>query len=515
MTQGTSAVALAATALELRSVTKVFGATKALDGVDLSLREGEVHALLGQNGCGKSTLIKLLAGFHQPQGEPDAQVYGESLRLGSASSAAAAGLRFVHQDLGVIDDLTVSENLTLGASDQDRRWLSDGRERRRAQTLLDGLGIEIDAGAMVRDLGPAERTMVAVARALRDGVQAARVLVLDEVTAALPADEVALVFELVRRIRTMGGTVLYVSHRLDEVFQIADRVTVLRDGLLVDTVDTASISHDELVALIVGRPLEQFYPDPPAPRDDVVLSVNGLSGDVVRDVSFDVHRGEIVGIAGIDGSGREELPYLLFGAKPVTSGHVVVDGVRHDGLTPHDAIAAGMALIPADRAKRGATPSFSLRENVTLPRIPFGLGRWLSARAERREVGVWLDRLGVVPHDAEATLSTLSGGNQQKVVLARWMRCEPLVMLLDEPTQGVDVGAKASIYELLARSARVGASTVIASTDYEELAAISDRVLIMRDGRVVAEVHRDQLSVTAISELTLAASAAPAPDKES
>jgi ribose transport system ATP-binding protein len=504
MTVAASAAAVNVAALELRSISKSFGATVALDDVDLSLRPGEVHALLGQNGCGKSTLIKVLAGFHNLNGDAEALVYGTPLQLGTAASAEAAGLRFVHQDLGVIDDLTVAENLTLGARDQGR-WLSDSRERRGGQELLDGLGIDVDAGSLVRDLSPAERTMVAVARALRDGIEAARVLVLDEVTAALPVDEVDLVFDLVRRIRDMGGTVLYVSHRLEEVFQIADRVTVLRDGALVATVDTDAIDHEQLVELIIGRPLAQFYPDPPPPRDAVVLSVRGLRGEVARDVSFEVHRGEIVGVAGLDGSGRDELPYLLFGAQTAVAGELVIDGTSHPRLTPATAIEAGMALIPADRAKQGSTPTFTLRENVTLPRIPAGFARWVSPQAERRDVEVWLDRLGVVPPDPEATLATLSGGNQQKVVLARWLRCEPRVLVLDEPTQGVDVGAKAAIYDLIADSTRGGAAVVIASTDYEELAAICDRVLIMRGGLIATEVQRDRLGADWISELVLAA----------
>jgi ribose transport system ATP-binding protein len=504
MTEASSVAEDHSATLELRSMRKSFGATLALRDVDLTLRAGEVHALLGQNGSGKSTLIKMLAGYYRPDGEPTASVQGTPFALGHADSARDAGLRFVHQDLAVIPDLDVTDNLALGGRYVGRRWLADGRERRAAQELLDRLGIAIDSRSLMRDLGPAEQTMVAVARALRGDPEAVRVLVLDEVTAALPEDQVEIVFALVRRIRDMSGTVLFVTHRLEEVPQVADRVTVLRDGARVTTIDIAGVGHEELVELVVGRPLEQFYPEPPTPREDVLMTARGLRGDTVRDVSFDLHRGEIVGVAGLDGSGREELPYLLFGASPITNGELAVGATVHRRLSPAKAIAAGLALVPADRAKQGSTPEFSLRENLTLPRIPMGRWRRLSRRTEQREVSGWLERLNVVPPDPEAALATLSGGNQQKVVLARWLRCDPDVLVLDEPTQGVDVGAKAAIYDLIAERTRNGtAAVLIASTDYEELAAISDRVLVLHGGRVTAEIHRDQLSSEAISARVL------------
>ncbi|MDW5595796.1 sugar ABC transporter ATP-binding protein [Conexibacter stalactiti] len=493
-------------ALALHGLSKRFGAQAALSGVDLELRAGEVHALLGQNGSGKSTLIKLLAGFHEPDGEPRAELLGAPLRLGSAAAAHAAGIRFVHQDLALVPGLAIVDNLALGERYAGRLWLGDRRELAAARALLESLGIELDPARPLRELAPAQRTIVAVARALSAGVGATRLLVLDEVTATLPESEVELVFALVRRIREQGGTVLYVTHRLEEVFALADRVTVLRDGRRVSTSAVAGLDHDGLVELIVGRPLEQLYPKPPAPRAELALQARGLSGRVARAVDLDLHRGEIVGVAGLAGSGRDELPYLLFGAAPWSAGRLTVDGREHRALTPHAAIAAGLALIPADRAGAGATPSLSLRTNVTLPRIRAGRLRWIGRRAERADVAGWLRRLQVTPPDGEAPLATLSGGNQQKVVLARWFRLAPTALLLDEPTQGVDVGSKAAIYDQLATSARERQLAVlVASTDHEELAAICDRVLVMRGGRIAAQLSGAALSADAISQQILTA----------
>ncbi|ROO86685.1 monosaccharide ABC transporter ATP-binding protein (CUT2 family) [Actinocorallia herbida] len=491
-------------ALELHSVSKVFGSQRALAGVDLELHAGEVHALLGQNGSGKSTLIKVLAGFHAPDGPAEASVLGAPLALGDAAAAYAAGLRFVHQDLALIDKLDVTDNLALGERYAGRRWLGHRRERAAAAAHLAAFGIDLDPDRLVGELSSSQRTMVAVVRALHPAAPPARVLVLDEVTASLPKTEVEQVFALIRRIRDDGGTVLYVTHRLEEVFAIADRVTVLRDARRVATSPVGRLDHDGLVELIVGRRLDEFYPAAPHSRDEVVLSARGLTGRTVTEVDLDVHRGEVLGIAGLAGSGREEIPYLLFGARPWTGGELRLGGTTYDALTPPAAIAHGLALIPADRAGEGATPSMSLRENLTLPRLRSNRAGWMSLSRERRESSAWLDRLRVVPADGEAPLSRLSGGNQQKVMLARWFRCDPAVLLLDEPTQGIDVGSKAAIYEQLTERTGQGLSVVVASTDHEELAAICDRVLVVAGGRIRAELSGRALTADAISKGILA-----------
>jgi ribose transport system ATP-binding protein len=488
----------------LRGVSKTFPGQTALQDVDLTLDHGEVHALLGQNGSGKSTLIKILAGFHQPDAGAGATFSGASFELGSASAARDAGIRFIHQDLALVAEFNAIDNLALGSGYSGRRWISDRRERRAATALLDELGIELDVDVPVAQLGPAQRTMLAIARALRDGMASCRLLVLDEPTVSLTAAEVRHLFGLIARLRERGGTVLYVTHRLDEVFEIADRVTVLRDGVRVGTSAVGDLDHDALIELIVGRPLGEVYPDVAPAGEDVVLRVEGLGGEVVDDVSFEVRGGEILGIAGLVGSGREELPYLLYGARRRREGSVALDGDVLERLSPSSAVAAGIGFVSSDRKGESALPLFTLRENLTYPDLPVGRRtRWLSERAERADAMRWLRHMEVVPADPELPLASLSGGNQQKAVIARWLRFAPKLLIVDEPTQGVDVGAKAKLYSSLAEIAAAGTALVVFSSDSEELAAICDRVLVMRGGRVHESLGRASLSASAIDHLIL------------
>lgn len=491
-----------ATRLRIRNLSKTYPAQVALRGVDLDLAPGKVHALLGQNGSGKSTLIKTLAGYHRPDDGAQAWLNGSPFELGSASAAHAAGLRFIHQDLGLVPDLDVIDNLALGGSYEGYLWLSNRAEAAAARTLLEDLGVDLDVNRPLRSLPPAQRTVVAIARALRGGVSANGVLVLDEPTANLPEKEVEILFDVVRTVCAQGTAVLYVTHRLGEVFQIADDVSVLRDGQKVITAPVKQLTHDELVTHIAGRPLTQLYPSPPAPRKEIMMHVDGVSGDVVRDVSFPVHAGEVLGIAGITGSGREGINRLLFGATPMTAGTVSVSGRPLVRTTPQRSIAAGIAYIPADRRSQSALPEMSVRENVTLVRLGKPLG-WLGYGNERKDVATWLQRLEVTPPDPDRAFKNLSGGNQQKTVLARWLRRGSKVFLLDEPTQGVDVGGKQAIYEALGDAARAGAAIVMASSDAEELAEVCDRVLVMREGRVAAVLAGDELRADAIATETL------------
>jgi ribose transport system ATP-binding protein len=486
-------------ALSLERLSKVFQGQFALDDVDLELRVGEIHALLGQNGCGKSTLIKILAGYHQPEPGARAFVHGEELELGSSVAAHEASLRFIHQDLGLVDDLDAVDNLALGNSYQGSWWLSDRRERRAARERLAEYGIDVDVAAPTHELSAAHRSMLAIVRALESGMAKDGLLVLDEPTAALPDREVRQLFDLIRQIRDRGGTVLYVTHRLDEVFEICDRVTVLRDGRKVATRETATLDRDGLVELIVGRPLDTFYPDLPAPRDDDVLVVEGISGGPVDEVDLTLHKGEIVGVTGLVGSGSDALLGLIFGGKKPSAGEVRVDGRSVRLGSPAASVAAGLAYASADRKRLGGMLEWTLRENLTLPRIK-GAGplRWLSKRAERREAKPWLGRLGVVPDEPERLFASLSGGNQQKVVLARWLRCGAAVYLLDEPTNGVDMGAKHAIYEALTAVAAEGAGILFSSSDAEELCSVCDRVIVMRDGLVGSTLVRSQLAVDAL-----------------
>jgi ribose transport system ATP-binding protein len=486
-------------ALTLDGVSKRYPGQVALDDVDLEIRKGEVHALVGQNGSGKSTLIKILAGYHAPEPGARASLAGASIELGSGRPD---GVRVIHQDLGLVDDMTVAENVMLEASSSGRRLVSDRHDERVVGELLARFDLDIDPRRLARSLGAAARTMVAIVRALRDGIDSCALLILDEPTAALPEHETEQLFALVRGLREQGASVLFVSHRLPEVFALADRVTVLRDGKRVATVDVGSIDETGLVELIVGRSLSSLYPDLPEVGDDVVLTVESLAAGTLRDLSFTLRRGEVMGVAGLTGSGREVVAAALGGAVPWEAGRMVLDGTSYARLDPRKAIAAGLAYVPADRRHRSATPPLTIRENVTLPSLRTRRG-WLGVRSERRDVAGWLDRVDVRPRNTEAVFATLSGGNQQRAVLARWFRHGSRVFAIDEPTQGVDVAGKADIYQQLAKAAQEGAAVIIASTDVEELASVCDRVLVLRNGRVAAELRGDALDPHSITHNTL------------
>ncbi|PRZ39710.1 monosaccharide ABC transporter ATP-binding protein (CUT2 family) [Antricoccus suffuscus] len=489
--------------LSLRGMSKSFPGQRALAGVDLDILPGTVHALLGANGSGKSTLIKILAGYHSPDPGSTAYLNGEPLTLGSATAAHRAGLRFVHQDLGLIPDLNVIDNLALGSEYAGKWWLSGRREAAAARELVQMLMDGVDVRRPVRELSPAQKTILAIARTLRGTSSAAGLLVLDEPTATLPAHEVDVLFEVVRRVQATGTPVLYVTHRLDEVFQIADTVSVLRDGRHVFSSAVNQTTQRELVTHIAGRPLDELYPAPPTSAGAVLLTARGVSGRGVRDLDLDLHAGEILGVAGLDGSGRDELNRLLFGQQLPFAGQITIAGTPVTLGQPPASISAGVGYLPADRRLHSATPYMTLTENVTLPDLPSPSLRWISLRAEQRDVRTWLKRLEVSPAAPERQFSTLSGGNQQKTVLARWLRRGSRVLLLDEPTQGVDVGGKQAIYNALGQAARGGAALLITSSDAEELAEICATVLVMRDGRITARLSGPTLTTDAIVSASL------------
>jgi ribose transport system ATP-binding protein len=495
--------------LTVRGLSKTFVSTRALSDVDFDLRAGEIHALIGQNGCGKSTLIKVLAGFHQPDPGAEIRLAGEEVDLSRTADSHDAGFRFVHQDLGLVGTLSTVENLMLGrelttARGGRIRW---DAERRDAERRMDDLGYQFDVLRPVAELGAAERTGVAIARALWDW-KTARVLVVDEPTASLPREEVAILFAALERVRRAGLGVIYVSHRLDEIFAIGDRVTVLKDGVRVGTWNVADIDQDDLVrSMIGGEQLRPPHDRLTQPSADVALRVSGLCGTVVDNVDLEARRGEVVGIAGLTGSGREEILPLIFGTAS-RAGDVRLND-RPVPAHPRGAMRAGLALVPADRRGQGAVLGMTLRENCSLTDLrPFStrLG-YLSRTRENREAEEWIGRLDVRPARSDTIFALLSGGNQQKVVLAKWLRRRPKVLLLDEPSQGVDVGAKAVIHALARQVARDRATVVIASSDDAELCDTCDRVLVMRDGRIVAEVEGARLTTEELGRLQLGVAA--------
>jgi ribose transport system ATP-binding protein len=490
--------------LRVEHLSKTFPGVKALDDVSLRVDPGEIVAVVGHNGSGKSTLVKILAGVHSP--DPGAQI------------DVPNELHVVHQDLGLVDMLTTVENLGLGRTGlgDDLRPIRRGAERRHAHALISRFGPPFPVTVPVGALSQAERAIVAIARALDGWSRPDNVLVLDEPTTAFHDDEVQRLFDAVRRIAADGAGVVFISHRLDEVLGLADRVVVLRDGLVVADQSCDSLDHDQMVELIAGAAVAQLEVESSARDEAPVLAVSGLSGGSVRGVTFGLAPGEILGVSGLLGSGREQICGLLFGARPRTAGTVALAGRT---VPPGDmaaAIEAGFGYVPPDRRRDGAVMTMSVRENLTLPmmaplRRRFGR---LDTRAEQIETHRWSRAVTLRRADPEGPIGLLSGGNQQKIVLAKWLRTEPRVLLLDEPTQGVDVGAKAAIYELIAGAARGGTAVVICSSDPEELVTLSDRVLVLQGGRVAADVPRGELTEARLVRAELALDVGALPTRE-
>ena len=497
--------------LRVSGLSKTFTGTKALDDVSLEVAAGEILAIVGQNGSGKSTLVKLLAGLHQPDPGSVIEVSdgtGNLVPLGRDGR----GLHFIHQDLGLLPTLNTTENLDLGRA-LGRRWITPVRwpaEHARASEVTARFGAAIDVRAPVALLSPAERAIVAIARALDGWEHPDSVLVLDEPTTAFHRDEVARLFDAVRRVAAEGAGVIFISHRLEEVRALADRVVVLRDGRQVAEAVAGEFDDHDLVTAIVGASVDEGRRSPGGPGP-VMLALDELAGPLLHDVSLNVRAGEIVGVSGVLGSGREELNGLLFGAQRPARGRIALAG---EPLPPGDmaaAIQAGVAFVPADRHRLGAVMTMSVRENLTLPDLGSVRGRFGAIRleAESAEARHWAAQVELRPAEPDRPLSEFSGGNQQKVVLAKWLRTKPRLLLLDEPTQGVDVGAKAAIYQLVRQAAADGSAVLVASSDAKELAALCDRVLLIDQGRVTGELAGRALTEAALVHAALA-TAAPA-----
>jgi ABC-type sugar transport system ATPase subunit len=492
--------------LGVRQVSKAYGATQALDRVSFELQKGTVHALLGGNGCGKSTLIKILAGVETADAGT-VVINGEEhdLRWITPARARAAGLHFVHQQRSVFPELSITDNLSIGHGFEAGRlgrihWRA---ARRRSAEVLERFGIEAHPDQLLEELGPATQTMVAIARALQDQDERSEgVLVLDEPTASLPAPEVDVLLGALRRYAEAGQAIVYVTHRLEEVFAVADRATLLRDGRFVDTVAPKELTHEGLVELMMGRTVEQIERLRGKAEGPLVFSAKGLRAGPLGGIDISARGGEIVGIGGLIGSGRSTLLKAVFGAIPLEAGELEIDGRAVEISTPGQAMAAGIAYVPEDRQRDAVFKELSVGENLSLTVIPDYWHRGLlNRRREHRDALALFDSYLIKAESDEAPLSSLSGGNQQKVIVARWLRRNPRLLLLDEPTQGVDVGARAEIYELINRAVSGGAAALIASSDFEELARICDRVVVLRKGAVIGELREEELDAKPIAQL--------------
>ncbi|ATE54512.1 sugar ABC transporter ATP-binding protein [Actinosynnema pretiosum] len=477
--------------LEVRAVTKSFGAVAAVRGCSFPLHAGEAHALVGENGAGKSTVVNVLAGVHRPD-SGTLLVDGAPTAFASPADAKAAGIAVIHQEPTLFPDLSVAENIAVGAHPLRRfRRIDRAAVRATARALFERLGVRLDADRPARGLSIADQQLVEIAKALAGN---ARVLVMDEPTAALSAIEVDRLFSVVRALQAGGAAVLFISHRFEEITALCQRVTVLRDGAHVSTDPIGEVTEDELVRRMVGREPDALFPERAVTPGEVVLSVRGLTRTgVFADVDFDVRAGEIVALAGLVGAGRSEIVQAVFGVDRRDRGAVRVDGREVRPNSPRAAMAAGMALVPEDRRQQGLLVELSVQRNVTLPRSrELAVAGLLTGRAEHREALRWTERLRVGYGRLTDPVGTLSGGNQQKVVLAKWLATNPRVLIVDEPTRGVDVGAKAEVHRLVSALAAEGVAILMVSSELPEVLGMADRVLVVREGRLVAELPRER-----------------------
>ena len=494
--------------LEVTDLSKTFPGQVALDGFDVVLGAGRTHALVGQNGSGKSTFIKILAGYHQPDEGSSALLAGLPLRLGDGPAATEAGIRFVHQDLGLVDGLNAVENISMGVGYTTRRggridWKADTA---RAHEGLEALGFhDINVNIPVGMLAPSQKTAVAVARSMHGWEEHAHLLVLDEPTASLPGADVERLFTAIRLMKDRGVAILYVSHHIDEVFAIADDVTVMRDGRRVSTTPTADLDHEGLIEMMIGHRLERSRHTSQARVGAAGgLRVTGLAGGPITNLDLVVLPGEIVGVAGITGSGRELLAPLITGQTPSDAGEVAVSGRLVRNYAPSDSIRAGMAFVPADRATQGIVPLTSVAHNMTLADVSRNWRRGrLRHKEEISECAELIERLTIKTSSPHSPIVALSGGNQQKVLFGRSLRLQPKVLVLDEPTCGIDVAAKEQILKLIDQAAQQGAAVLVVSTDTDEMVRVAHRIIIMSGGSIIEEFSGAEMTAENVERAQL------------
>jgi len=472
--------------LQMNGIDKSFPGVHALKNVSLDLHAGEVLALVGENGAGKSTLIKILGGAYHPD-SGEIVLDGRPRHVSSPTVAQAAGISIIYQEFNLIPDLTVRENIFLGRERVRHGFIRAAEEQREALGLFEKIGIEIDPNARCRDLTVAQQQTVEIAKALSVN---ARIIVMDEPTAALTSQEVAHLFAIIKDLRSQGIGVIYISHRIDEIFDVADRVIVLRDGAHVGTHPVGSITREGLIEMMVGRSLDAEFPSRAVSLGPERLRVEGLCrGDAVREVSFSVRAGEILGFAGLVGAGRTETMRIIFGADAAERGRIFVDGREATIRSPRDAMRRRICLLSEDRKGEGLVLKHSVRENFGLPNLKrFSRGVFLDQRTERSAFAEYIDTLRIKVADQEQVAENVSGGNQQKIVLAKWLANHADIIIIDEPTRGIDVGAKYEIYQLMNRLTADGKAIIMVSSELPEILGMSDRVIVMHEGRIKGEI---------------------------
>lgn len=483
--------------LTLKNITKTYLGVVALSNVSVSFEQGEVHAIMGENGAGKSTLIKIISGAINP--DPGGEISFDNKTYTQMTPALSAenGGAVIYQDINLVTPMTVAENMFMGK--KMGRGYSKRRLNKLAQEIFDEYGFRLNPGMRVERLSPAKQQMVEIARAISNN---AKILIMDEPTAPLAAAEVELLFSIIEKLKAKGVTVIYISHRMDEVFQITERVTVLRDGQFVATIKTAETNRRQLVNLMVGRELNENFPTRKTPVGNVILEAKKLSGNSVEDVSFRLHRGEVLGFAGLVGSGRSETMELLCGAKRMDSGEVWMNGKKLHISSPASAIEHGIGLIPEDRKEQGVilfnTVKFNIGLSAAHKLTEFG---FINGKKNREMAEQYREMLRIkVPHIDQMVVN-LSGGNQQKVVLAKTLAADPDVIIFDEPTKGIDVGAKQEIYNLMNELVAQGKTIIMVSSDMEEILGMSDRIIVLHEGTVSGELTRDEFSQERVLQL--------------
>jgi rhamnose transport system ATP-binding protein len=479
------------TILELKNISKSFSGVEVLHHVSLNLRPGEVHALLGENGAGKSTLVKVITGVHQPDGG-EILLDGSPVHFRDTWDTRQAGITAIYQELSLFPDLDVAENIFVGYQPTAAGGRIDWRKLyKKADELLNSLGVHLDLRQKARSLSIAQQQMVEIARAFSLN---ARILIMDEPTSSLTLNEVADLFRLVRRLREEGKAIIFISHRLEELFEIADRVTVLRDGTYVDTRSMKDVTRDDLIRMMVGRTITNLFPKQDVKAGDVALEAENLTRTgAFRDISFTLRKGEILGMAGLVGAGRTNVARAIFGVEPATGGRIRIDGREVTITSPQQAIELGLAYVPEDRQLHGLIPAMHITSNISLPMLrEFSRSGWVNFKKERKASYEAARQMEVRANNIWQRARELSGGNQQKVVLAKWLATQPRILILDEPTRGIDVGTKAAVHALMSKLASEGMAILMISSELPEVLGMSDRILVMREGQMTAQFTREE-----------------------
>ncbi|HEL0522754.1 TPA: sugar ABC transporter ATP-binding protein [Streptococcus equi subsp. zooepidemicus] len=485
--------------IEMTAISKSFGTNKVLEKIDLVLHSGQVHALMGENGAGKSTLMNILTGLF-PASSGTIVIDGVEKQFSNPQEAEAFGISFIHQEMNTWPDMTVLDNLFLGREIKGTFGLLDQKAmKEKAKRAFDRLGISIPLDLPIGSLSVGQQQMIEIAKSLLSEVS---LLVMDEPTAALTDRETESLFQMIASLKKEGVGIVYISHRMEEIFRVTDLITVMRDGIVVDTKPTAETNPAELVKKMVGRDIDDYYPAKAAELGELIFEVENLSGECFKDISFQVRRGEILGFSGLMGAGRTEVMRAIFGLDKRTAGRIRLNGQDIQVTNPVQAIRAGIGFLTEDRKEEGLILDFSIKDNMTLPsHKDFSKNGFFDDKTSRDFVQKMIDRLRIKSGRPEMVVGNLSGGNQQKVVLAKWIGIAPKVLILDEPTRGVDVGAKREIYQLMNELAERGVPIVLVSSDLPEVLGVSDRIVVMHEGRITGELSRGEATQEKVMQL--------------